>query len=200
MSVTAAPPCLDALMPHFDVRERFSAIIQAPAPIVLDTACELDVQRLWLVRLIFRARGMVMRASAAVPRTPQGILAETLGLGWALMHRDDRLIVVGARCQPWRGDVIFTAIPAEQFAGYNEPDQVKIVWTLEVDAIGPEETRFSHETRAVATDDPARRHFLAYWRWARFGIAAIRYLMLPAVRRGAEARWKRTRLGSGRPR
>jgi hypothetical protein len=197
MSVTAVPPCLDAFMPRFDVRERFTTIVHAPAPIVLDTACDFDLQRFWLVRLIFRARELVMGASTGLARGRQGILAETLGLGWGLMHRDDRLVAVGARCQPWRGDVVFTAIPAEQFAGYSEPEQVKILWTLEVDPIGPEETRFSHETRAVATDDSARRRFLSYWRWARFGIVAIRYLMLPAVRRGAEARWKRTRLGSG---
>jgi hypothetical protein len=132
-----------------------------------------------------------MRASPGRQRTAQGILAETLALGWGLLHRDDRMVVVGARCQPWQGDVVFTAIPAERFAGFNEPEQVKIVWTLEVEAIGAGQTRFSHETRAVATDDTARRRFLAYWRWARFGIVAIRYLMLPAVRRDAEARWKR---------
>ena len=106
--------------------------------------------------------------------------------------------MVGAHCQPWRGDVVFTAIPAEQFAAFNEPEQVKIVWTLEVDAIGADKTRFSHETRAIATDETARRRFLAYWRWARFGIVGIRYLMLPAVRRGAEARWERTRRASAR--
>ena len=35
----------------------------------------------------------------------------------------------------------------------------------------------------------ALARFHRYWRWARFGIVAIRYLLLPAVRRTAEARW-----------
>jgi hypothetical protein len=30
---------------------------------------------------------------------------------------------------------------------------------------------------------------MRYWRWARFGIIAIRLFMLPAVRREAERRW-----------
>jgi hypothetical protein len=60
---------------------------------------------------------------------------------------------------------------------------------LETEEISREITRFAQETRAVATDEHARRKFLGYWRWARFGIVAIRLLMLPAVRREAERRW-----------
>jgi hypothetical protein len=41
----------------------------------------------------------------------------------------------------------------------------------------------------VATDEPARTAFRRYWRWARFGIIAIRLLLLPAVRRAAEQQW-----------
>jgi hypothetical protein len=41
----------------------------------------------------------------------------------------------------------------------------------------------------VATDAPSRRRFMRYWRWARFGIVAIRLFMLPAVRREAELQW-----------
>jgi hypothetical protein len=47
----------------------------------------------------------------------------------------------------------------------------------------------AQETRAAATDETARTSFLRYWRWARFGIVSIRRLLLPAIRRAAEARW-----------
>jgi hypothetical protein len=70
---------------------------------------------------------------------------------------------------------------------------VKIAWTLEAEPVGPATTRFAQETRVVATDEQARMKFLRYWRWARFGIVAIRLLMLPAVRRAAERRWAETR-------
>ena len=66
---------------------------------------------------------------------------------------------------------------------------MKIAWTLEAEALGPALTRFAQETRAVATDEQARIRFRRYWRWARFGIIAIRLLMLPALRRSAERRW-----------
>ena len=74
---------------------------------------------------------------------------------------------------------------------WRDPDRVKIAWTLEVEPLGPDSARLSTETRAVATDADARRKFLRYWRWARFGIVAIRLLMLPAIRRQAEARHSR---------
>ena len=80
----------------------------------------------------------------------------------------------------------FTAIPPAEFAAFQEPDLVKIAWTLEVESQGVASTLLSTETRAVATDATARRRFRRYWRWARFGIVAIRWLMLPAIRRQAE--------------
>jgi hypothetical protein len=191
MGARSSPLPLDRFIPDPDVCERFDTVVDAPAPLVLDVACAMDIGSLPPVRGIFRLREILLRAPAVGPRQPQGILAETLGLGWGLLARDPHHVVVGARCQPWRGDVTFTAIPAERFAGYAEPDQVKIAWTLEVEPLGPARTRFSHETRAVATDAAARTRFLRYWRWARFGIVAIRYLMMPAVRRDAERRWAR---------
>jgi hypothetical protein len=93
--------------------------------------------------------------------------------------------------------VKFTPIAPEQFAAYAEPDRVKIAWTLEAETVGPTTTRFAQETRAVATDEAARIKFRRDWRWARFGIVAIRLLMLPAVRRTAQQRWAAVKRAAG---
>jgi hypothetical protein len=189
----AAPSPLAAFIPAPDVRERFSIRIRAPAALVFDVGTEIDLQSVSLVRWIFRLRETLMRAAQLPPRQPQGMLRELLGLGWGvLVDQPGRLIVCGAACQPWKPDVAFHAIPADRFASYDGPDQVKIAWTLEAEAIGTALTRFSSETRAVATDPVARAKFRRYWRWARFGIVAIRLLLLPAVRREAERRWRAT--------
>jgi hypothetical protein len=63
------------------------------------------------------------------------------------------------------------------------------VWTLEAQPLGPAVTRLLTETRVQATDEAARTKFLRYWRFARFGIVAIRLLGLPAMRRAAERRF-----------
>lgn len=189
---------LDAFMPQPDVRERFHTTIRAPADLVMRVASEFDLQSPPLVRAIFRLREILMRAPATTPRKPQGLLTEMRELGWGVLtEQPGRLLVCGARCRPWLADSHFTPIPPGAFAAYTEPDQVKIAWTLEAEPHGPALTRFIQETRVVATDAEARARFLAYWRWARFGIVSIRLLLLPAIRREAERRWAATATGAG---
>jgi hypothetical protein len=76
---------------------------------------------------------------------------------------------------------VFRPVARSGFAAYAEPEQVKIAWSLDCRPLGPARTRLVSETRAVATDAVARAKFRRYWRWARFGIVAIRLLLLPAV-------------------
>ncbi len=157
---------------------------------VMDVASHFDMQSLKLVRAIFWLREKFMRTSGAGPRKPQGILDETRSLGWGLLAEEPgRLVVCGASCQPWQAEVKFAPLAGDTFATYAVPDQVKIAWTLEAEELDPATTRFAQETRVVATDAEARRKFLRYWRWARFGIISIRLLLMPAIRREAERRW-----------
>lgn len=184
------PSPLDSFLPDPDIRERFHTTIRAPQAVVMEVAVNFDMQSLPFVRVIFWLRERLMRAEPSAPRHPQGLLVETRGLGWGLLlERPGELIICGATCQPWLAQAGFTPIPPEQFAAYAEPNQVKIAWTLEAEALGPALTRFSHETRAKATDAQARSRFRRYWRWARVGIVSIRLLLLPAIRREAERRW-----------
>ncbi len=187
-----AGAALDAYIPRPDVRERFAVAVNAPADLVLATAVRFDLQSPRAIRAIFRAREWLMGSKRPSRREPRGLLDELRGLGWGVLEEvPGRLVVCGAWCEPWQADVRFHAIPPRDFAAYAEPGQVKIAWTLEVEPLGPARSRFSHETRAVATDEPARRRFLRYWRWARFGIVPIRLLLMPAVRRAAEREWRR---------
>ena len=184
---------LAAFIPHPDVRERHEVRVRAPARLVFETAAAFDLQSIGLVRTIFRMRERMLGARA-VERRPQGFLVEMQSIGWAcLERREGELFVGGAACQPWLADVVFEPIPRERFAAWAEPGRVKIAWTIETQAIGPERTRLASETRAVATSDDARTRFKAYWRWARFGIVTIRWLLLPGIRSQAEARWRSVR-------
>jgi hypothetical protein len=188
--MNSRPSSLDRFIPHPDVRERFEISIRAPASLVMDVASNFDMQSLPLVKAIFRLREKVLRSGRHAPRRSQGILEEMQALGWGLLaEQRGRLVICGARCQPWLANVTFSALNAGDFRAYAEPGQVKIAWTLETDELGPALTRFAQETRAVATDEAARARFLRYWRWARFGIVSIRLLLLPAIRRAAERRW-----------
>jgi len=184
------PALLDRFIPAPDIRERFETTIHAPGAVVMQVAADFDMQSVPIVRAIFRLREALLGAKGHSPRKPQGILEETKNLGWGVLdEQPGRSVICGARCQPWLADVKFSALGSQEFASYSEPDEVKIAWTLEAGEIAKDVTRFAQETRAVATDMDARSKFLRYWRWARFGIIAIRLLMLPAVRREAERQW-----------
>jgi hypothetical protein len=179
---------LDPFVPVPDAGERHAVIVRAPAARVYQVARQYDAQALWPVRAIFWLRGKLM---GAVPRgrpIPRAFIDQIQALGWGcLLERPGELFVAGAVCQPWVPDVVFRAVPPDRFRSFAEPNQVKIAWTLEVHARGPAVTELASETRAVATDMEARARFLRYWRWARFGIFPIRWLLLPAIGRKAEA-------------
>lgn len=181
---------LDQYIADPDVCERFERNVEAPADIVMRTAYDFDMQSIWPIRLIINSRKFILGGTIDERRSI-GLVEETRKLGWGtLVDEPGKLLICGAVCQPWIGDVLFTPIPPDKFTIYSEPDQVKIVWSLEASEIEPFVTRFGHEVRAVSTDEEAKRKFKRYWRWARFGIVAIRLLLLPAIRREAEREWK----------
>jgi len=184
---------LDPFIPNPDVRSRQEIVVRAPAGVVLDVARGFDMQSIPGVRAIIWLRGRVLGATAHRGRAPIGLVGEMLGMGWGrLAEERDRYFVAGAACQPWRADVVFSPIPPERFAAFADPDRVKIAWTLEAETIEPALTRFATETRAVATDESARRKFRRYWRAFGVGVPVIRWLLLPALRREAELRWRAT--------
>ena len=94
---------------------------------------------------------------------------------------------------PGRPTPVFSPIAAENFASYAELNRVKIAWTLESEELAPDLTRFSTETRVVATDAEARIKFRRYWRKFGMGIVLIRLILLPALRKRAERLWLENR-------
>jgi hypothetical protein len=190
---------LAPFVPAFDVRERHEVIVHAPAALTMAAAEHVDLHALPVVSTIFRLRAWAMRSTPPPRRWPGGFVDEVRAIGWGeLAHVPDRLLVMGAVSQPWHGDVTFRALPAADFASFDEPGVVKIAWTLEAEPVGETTTRLRTETRVVATDADARRRFLRYWFFARVGIVGIRWLMLPAVRREAERAFRARPTLSGR--
>jgi hypothetical protein len=141
------------------------------------------------VRVIFKAREMALGATPDGRPAPHGLLAATLALGWGVLSDvPGREVVVGAVTRPWEANVTFRALPPDDFAAFSEPGFVKIAWTLRADPIDAETCLFRTETRAAATDGAARERFRRYWAFASPGIALIRRLSLPPLKREAERR------------
>jgi hypothetical protein len=180
---------LDRFMPIYDVVERHDVRVAAPAEVTLAVACEQDLFDLPLVRLIFRTRELVLGAHVRKEAQPRGLIEAVRMLGWGqLAAVAGREIVMGAVTKPWQPDVIFRALPPDEFEAFAEPGFVKIAWTLRADPIDHSTSMFRTETRAVATDAVARGRFRLYWAFVSPGVALIRRLSLRPLKRDAERR------------
>jgi len=176
-------------MPTFDVREHHEATVRAPAEVTYAVARELDFGRSPLVSVIFRARQRLMGGRIEPATTGGSFLDEVQALGWRVLAEEPgRQLVMGAVTQPWVADVVFRGVPPEDFAAFDEPDYVKIAWTVAVTPRDDGRSVFRTETRAVATDPDARARFRRYWTLVSPGIVLIRWEMLRLVKREAERR------------
>jgi hypothetical protein len=183
---------LDRFMPTYEIVERHRIRVAAPAAVTLDAARHVDLQSSGVVRTIIRARELILGATPDDRQRPRGLLAETQALGWGVLAEvPGREVVVGAVTRPWEANVTFRALPPEHFAAFDEPDYVKIAWTIRADPIDAAESVFRTETRAAATDPAARSRFRRSWSLLSPGIIVIRWALLGPVKREAERRARR---------
>lgn len=173
-------PLLDRFFPHYEVRECHARRVAAPADLTLAAAKEITLQQSPALRAIFALRSIPSRLKGTPQRRDdRGILEQTLSIGWGVLaERPGQEIVMGAVTQPWKADVVFRALPPEEFAAFSEPGYVKIAWTLSVEPVGSSSCVFRTETRAIATDPASRAKFRRYWAFLSPGILLIRYEML----------------------
>src|SRR4249920_16351 len=152
-----ADPLLDRFMPVYDIVERHHIRVAAGADITFAAACEQDLMAAPVAREIFRAREVLLRSEPDTTTRPRGLLDFTKSLGWGVLAEvPGREVIMGAVTQPWKANVTFRELPPADFVAFNEPDYVKIAWTLRADPIDADASIFRTETRAVATDAAAR--------------------------------------------
>ena len=180
---------LDRFMPRYDVVERHTLYVHAPAEVTLAAACEMRLDESRIVRAVFRGREILLGAAPSAPQAPRGLVAQMKTLGWGnLAELPGRELVMGAITQPWVADAKFRAISPEAFAAFREGGYVKIAWTLRATPITANTSIFRTETRALAYGPRARSKFRMYWAFLSPGIILIRRAMLGPLRREAERR------------
>lgn len=187
-----ADELLDRFMPRYEVAERHEVRVEAPVAVTYAVARAMDINRAPLVRAVFAARELPARLlgraeHATAPAVPRSLVEQTLALGWRIVAEvPDRTLVVGAVTQPWQPSPVFRGLAPEEFAQFDEPGFVKIVWTLEAEPLGVASSRFRTRTRACTTDPSARQRFRRYWCTLSPGILLIRRQSLGLVKREAE--------------
>jgi hypothetical protein len=199
-SAEEADSLLDRFMPEYDVVERRSIQINAPAEVALRAACRLDLEGSCLVRAIFKGRELLLGARSDAKPLPRGLLAKTKALGWCpLAEVLDREIVMGAATEPWAANPVFRPLAPEDFAMFRDPGFVKIAWTLRADPVNMTKSIFRTETRVFACDPVARAKFRKYWAFLSPGIILIRVATLRSLKREAEREAHRVPLSSRAP-
>lgn len=182
---------IDRFLPRADVAERHETQVRAPADLVFEVARRMDLLSLPPVRAIFRLREKLLGSTPPPADRTRDFVSETLAMGWGrLGERPGRELVMGAVTRPWEADVTFRAIEPDRFAEFAEPDLVKTAWTLEAEPTGAARTRLRTQTRALATDDEARRKLRCSWRLVAAGVVLVRWLALGAIRRESERRFR----------
>jgi hypothetical protein len=181
-------------MPNYEVVERHQVHIAAPADITFSVACEQDLEDSVIIKGIFKARELFLGSKANDRILPRGLLAQTKAMGWGVLAEvPEREVVMGAVTQAWVADVVFRGLPPEEFAAFDTPGYVKIIWTLRADPLGTANSIFRTETRAATTDATARAKFRSYWSKASPGVWLIRKMMLRPLKREAERRAREAR-------
>jgi hypothetical protein len=178
---------LDVFMPNYDVVDRHSVEVEAPAETTLRAAAEMDLGKCLPARAIFKGRELLLRSKPDNTVRPHGVLAMLKSFGWGVLAESPgRELVLGGLTKPWEPNPTFRAVPPDEFAGFDEPGYVKIVFTLRADGAGRDNSIFRTETRAIATDPISRKKFRRYWTFLSPGIIAIRRFILASVKREAE--------------
>jgi hypothetical protein len=185
-------PLLDQFIRGYEIVERHQIRVAAPPGVTFAAACAIDLQRSPIINAIVTARERLLGARPDAVGRPHGLVAWAQTLGWGVLaEQPGRVIVLGAVTRPWDANVVFRPVPPEKFAGFNEPNYVKIAWTLRADPAADGESIARTETRAVATDPVARARFRRYWSIFSPGIIVIRYVALRLVKTAAELDYRK---------
>jgi hypothetical protein len=178
-------------LPEYEVEELFETRINAPASLSFAAAESMSLNASPLIRGIFGARELLLGAASAKPFPSGGVVEQMRAMGWGVLSATpQREIVLGAVTQPWNTDVVFRALPPEQFAAFHEPDFVKILVTIGALPIDSATSRLQIGTYVATTDSEARTRFRRYWAVFSPGILLIRAIALNAVKHDAERRYR----------
>ena len=169
---------IDDFLGHSHIESRHERRVLATPERAFEAALEMDVSDSWMVRTLFRLRGLPKEALR---------LRDLTRLGFSqLAHDENREIVFGLVGQPWRVRGNLQEVPADQFGTFADPGFAKVAWNFYVSPLGESTCLMSTTTRIFCTDPLSRRRFSRYWTLVGPFSGLIRKVMLDSIARSAE--------------
>jgi hypothetical protein len=158
---------LDRFLPDWDVTEVHAVVVSAPPERALAAALAANCAP-GPAGVLLRLRGLRFAGSI------EELFAR---LGFDVLERGTREVVVGASGSPWR---VHGSIAAFE---HTRPGTVRIAANFLAQPLADGRTRLSTETLISAVDKSARRAFRRYWLVVGPFSALIRRLWLAEIRR-----------------
>ena len=169
---------IDEFLPVYDFHETHDVAVGAPAARVYRAVLEADLCESWIVRTLFRLRGLP--AEKVTLRTMRQMRFEILG------ERADREIVLGLAGRFWTPAGDLREVDAGNFRAFDEKGCAKAAWNFSLEEQGGA-TRLATETRIQCLDEASRRSFSVYWTLIAPFSGWIRREMLATIKSKAEA-------------
>jgi hypothetical protein len=169
---------LDSILPKPEFANHHSIVIDAPAQGVWQAAQSYRADSSWVVRMLFRLRGL------PVPKTLRQSLT---GLGFNVLgERPGEEVVVGIAGRFWALNEAANLVPladARSFIDFNQPGTAKAAANIRVERLSATRTLLSTETRVSCVDSAARRNFTFYWALIKPFSGIIRLSILHGIKR-----------------
>ncbi len=170
---------LHALMPDYTIAQLYSTTVKASAAETYAAIQRLDLSKSFLVRLLFRLRGMPVKAItlAGLQRIRFNLLAEV----------PNQEIVLGLIGKFWTARGHLQAVSPEQFQQWQDPTFAKAGWSIWITPAPDGTVLLNTETRIHCLSPAVARKFKLYWYFISPFSGLIRTETLRLIRADAEA-------------
>ena len=171
---------IDRVLPKYDQQEYHQIEIRGDRRKVYQTVRSIDFSDSFIIRTLFRLRGLPARETN---------LDGLLQVGFLLVDEiPPEEIVIGLVGKFWTYRAEILKLDAAQYAEFNQKGYAKLAWNFAIHGYSPGVVRLSTETRIVCTDDHSRSRFKLYWTLIGKFSGLTRKEMLRVVKRRMEVK------------
>jgi hypothetical protein len=171
---------IDQALPRYDKREYHQIEIGGDRTEVYQKVRALDFSDSFLIRTLFRMRGLPATATN---------LGGLLQVGFLLVDEiPNEEFVLGLVGKFWTVRAQILELDAAQYREFSQRGYAKLAWNFAIQESAPNLVQLSTETRIVCTDDHSKSRFRLYWFLIGRFSGLTRREMLRGVKRKIESK------------
>jgi hypothetical protein len=171
---------IDQILPSYDEREYHQIEVRGNPTRVYESVRALDFSDSFLIRTLFRLRGLPATATN---------LNGLLPVGFVLVDEIPNVeFVLGLVGKFWTLRAQILQLDTAQYSEFSQRGYAKLAWNFAIRESAPGVVRLSTETRIVCTDSHSQSRFKLYWFFIGRFSGLTRREMLRSVKRKIEAK------------